>query len=61
MIVIRVEHDLHRRRGGRNAALGLVLGGFVVLILALTVVKLTEGGSIKGFDYVAEPQTQPAE
>ena len=37
----RVEHQLHRRRKGRNIGVGLMLGGFVVLILALTMVKVT--------------------
>ena len=32
---------MHRRRFSRNLGLGLVLAGFVVLILALTVVKVT--------------------
>ena len=38
---LRVEHELHQRRKGRNVGVGLLLGGFVVLILALTVVKVT--------------------
>ena len=38
------EHDLHRRRKGRNASLGLLLGGFVILVFAVTIVKLSTGG-----------------
>ncbi len=34
------EHELHRRRYSRNAGLGLVLAGLVVLIFGLTVVKV---------------------
>lgn len=34
------EHDLHRRRKGRNFGVGLLLGGFVVLVMAVTVVKV---------------------
>ena len=37
------EHDLHKRRKGRNVGLGLVLIGFVAVIFGLTVVKVTEG------------------
>ena len=37
------EHDLHKRRRGRNLGLGLVLIGFVAIIFGLTVVKVTEG------------------
>lgn len=32
---------MHRRRFSRNLGLGLVLAAFVVLMLALTVVKVT--------------------
>ncbi len=38
---LRKEHELHDRRKGRNTGVGLLLGGFVVLVMALTVVKLT--------------------
>ncbi len=36
------EHELHRRRFGRNLGLGLVLVAFVALVFGLTVVKVTE-------------------
>ena len=32
----RPEHELHKRRRGRNIGVGLMLGAFVVLIMALT-------------------------
>ena len=35
------QHDLHKRRYGRNLGLGLVLAGFVALVFGLTVVKVT--------------------
>ena len=38
----REEHDLHKRRFGRNLGLGLVLAGFVALIFGLTVAKVTD-------------------
>ncbi|WP_375687181.1 hypothetical protein [Pseudooceanicola sp. LIPI14-2-Ac024] len=37
----REEHELHKRRWGRNKALGLVLAAFVALVFGLTVVKVT--------------------
>ncbi len=43
-MALRKEHDLHRRRAGRNVGLGLLLGAFVVLVLALTMVKVTSNG-----------------
>ncbi|MCR8723986.1 cytochrome C oxidase assembly protein [Frigidibacter sp. ROC022] len=42
---ITQEHELHRRRRGRNYGLGLVLGGFVALVFALTMVKVTNLGA----------------
>ncbi|MBA97504.1 MAG: cytochrome C oxidase assembly protein [Sulfitobacter sp.] len=38
---IRAEHELHTRRRGRNLGIGLMLGGFVLLVMALTYVKIT--------------------
>lgn len=38
---IRAEHEIHNRRKGRNVGVGLMLGGFVVLVMALTFVKIT--------------------
>ena len=35
------EHELHRRRFGRNVGLGLVLAAFVGLIFALTIAKVS--------------------
>jgi len=34
------EHDLHKRRKARNYALLAVLSAFVLLIFAVTIVKL---------------------
>lgn len=42
-MALRVEHEMHHRRFGRNVGLGVVLAGFVVLVFALTVVKVTQG------------------
>ena len=42
-MALKTEHELHTRRKGRNVGVGLLLGGFVVLILALTVAKVTSG------------------
>ena len=40
----RENHEIHRRRRGRNLGLGLVLVAFVALIFGLTVVKVTQTG-----------------
>ena len=39
----RPPHEMHQRRFSRNLGLGLVLVGFVALVFALTVVKVTQG------------------
>ncbi|EEW58092.1 FIG01030681: hypothetical protein [Tritonibacter mobilis] len=41
---LRKEHEIHSRRRGRNVGVGLLLAGFVVLVLALTMVKVTSAG-----------------
>jgi hypothetical protein len=49
----RPEHEIHRRRFGRNLGLGLALAGFVVLVFGLTVVKVSRTG-----DMIAEQARQ---
>lgn len=39
---IRAEHEIHNRRKGRNVGVGIMLAGFVVLVMVLTFVKITE-------------------
>ncbi|MEL6997286.1 MAG: cytochrome C oxidase assembly protein [Paracoccaceae bacterium] len=36
------EHDLHKRRKGRNTAVLALLLGFAMLLFAVTIVKLGE-------------------
>ena len=45
------SHEIYGRRRSRNVGLGLTLGAFVVLIFAVTVVKLAEGQDIRGYDH----------
>ncbi|KAJ56016.1 cytochrome C oxidase assembly protein [Actibacterium mucosum KCTC 23349] len=40
----RDDHELHKRRFGRNMALFAVLAGFVVLIFGMTIVRVGEIG-----------------
>jgi hypothetical protein len=47
-------HELHRRRFGRNMGVGVSLAAFVVLVLALTIVKVTS-------DDFKFPQSRAAE
>ena len=41
-------HEIYGRRRSRNVGLGLTLGGFVLLVFMVTVVKLDAGHSIRG-------------
>ncbi len=48
------DHEIYRRRGARNLALGGCLLGVVVMIFAVTIVKLSNGVDIRGFDHTFE-------
>ncbi|WP_118137108.1 hypothetical protein [Oceanicella sp. SM1341] len=53
--MFKPEHELHSRRKGRNTSLGLILGGFVLLVFLVTIVKLMNGQMIQGFDHTYRP------
>lgn len=53
------SHEIFGRRRSRNHGLGLVLGAFVLLVFAVTMVKLTEGQSLQGFDHTMRPSLLP--
>ncbi|MDX8347291.1 hypothetical protein SLH49_04750 [Cognatiyoonia sp. IB215446] len=63
-MAIRVEHEVHERRKGRNYGVGLILLGFIGIVFGLTVVKviqLGDAGQFERFDHVARPQLIPQE
>lgn len=37
------QHELHKRRFGRNLGVGLVLVALIAIVFGLTVVKVTRG------------------
>jgi hypothetical protein len=43
-MALRPHHEIHTRRFGRNLGVGLTLGAFIVIVFAMTVVKVTQGG-----------------
>jgi len=56
---IRPDHEIHQRRFRSNVLLGLVLAGFVSLIFAITVVKMSGGVSMvdmEASDHILRPQ-----
>ena len=60
-MTFRPEHELHKRRFSRNLGVGLTLGAFVVLVFALTVVKVKRGDPMQGYDHVIQPEAVPQE
>jgi hypothetical protein len=60
-MTFRPEHELHKRRFGRNLGLGLTLAAFVALVFALTVVKVKRGDPMQGFDHTYQSDAVPQE
>lgn len=54
------SHEIYARRRSRNRGLGLVLGALVLLIFAVTFVKLRQGDMMEGFDHTFRPSMLPA-
>jgi hypothetical protein len=54
------SHEIYARRRSRNVGLGVALGAFVLLIFAVTLVKLYEGHSMEAFDHQFRPSLLPA-
>ena len=54
-----VEHEIHKRRFGRNLGVGLLLGFFVCTVFALTYVKITRGMPLGMENTMAPPDTRP--
>lgn len=50
------EHEIHKRRFGRNVGVAVTLGLFIMLVFALTVVKVTRGDPMQGFDHSVRPE-----
>ena len=42
-MAIKVEHEIHKRRFGRNLGVGLALAMLIAVVFGLTVVKVTNG------------------
>ena len=55
------SHEIYGRRRSRNLGLGLVLAAFVLLTFAVTIVKLSEGAEMRGFDHTAGTLPQAAD
>jgi hypothetical protein len=47
-------HEIYTRRRGRNLALGGCLAALVLMIFLVTIVKLSQGVDMRGFDHTFE-------
>lgn len=54
-MALKAEHELHKRRFGRNVGLGVVLVGFAAIVFGLTIAKVSNGGLVEGFDHAVRP------
>ncbi|MFN3937888.1 MAG: hypothetical protein ACK4KW_09940 [Gemmobacter sp.] len=60
-MTFRPDHELHRRRLGRNVGVGIVLLAFCAVVFGLTVVKISTGQPFQAFDHVPRPILIPQE
>jgi len=58
---LKATHELHKRRFSRNLGVALALVGFVAVIFGLTVVKVSRGNAIQGFDHAVRPELTASE
>jgi len=58
-MAFRAPHEIHTRRFGRNAGLGIALVVMIALTFALTVVKVTRGDPMRAFDHQVRPELLP--
>jgi len=61
MALGKEEHEIHGRRKKSNLWIGGLLGGFVLLVFSVTVVKLSSGQMIEGFDHTVRPSITVSE
>lgn len=57
-MTMRVEHEIHTRRLGRNVGVGILLLAFVGIVFGLTLVKVKQLGEVsafQGYDHVVQP------
>ncbi len=54
-MTFKTEHEIHKRRLGRNIGVGLTLLAFVAVVFGLTVVKVQRGDPMQAYDHVIRP------
>ena len=61
MTDLKATHEIHERRFSRNLGVALTLVAFIGVVFGLTVVKVTRGDSLQGFDHQVRPEMIPLE
>lgn len=61
MTDLKATHEIHERRFSRNLGVALTLVAFIAVVFGLTVVKVTRGDSLQGFDHQVRPEMLPVE
>lgn len=54
------ETEAQKSRKKSNMLLGGVLGGFVLLVFAITIVKMVDGQNMEAYDHVLRPALEEA-
>ena len=60
-MAIGKPHPQGDRKKRSNLLLGLVLGGFVAVVFAITVAKMMAGHNMEAFDHVRRPALEVTE
>lgn len=55
----QVEHELHKRRLGRNLGVGGLLLAFVAIVFALTLAKVQRGEPVEAYDHTTSRTLEP--
>ena len=55
----RPDHEIYKRRFGRNLGVGLLLALFVGIVFGITVVKVLAIGEKHGFNGVVRQEVTP--
>lgn len=60
-MALQPEHELHRRRSGRNIGVLLVLLAFVALVFGLSIVKIQQGDMMQAYDHQPRSSMLPVD
>lgn len=59
--MLNKQHEIYTRRGKNNFWLGVIMGCLVTIIFLVTIVKLSNGSKMQGFDHSLRPEMVESE